>query len=110
MLTNYVAPSVCEYIADCNTYESAITILKELYVKPQNEIYARHVIATRRQEMNKSIDVYLQLLKVKAVILLLWQQNNIDSLALEMPLLMVLFKRNTAKTSRKHDINTGSSF
>ena len=84
MLTNYVAiyivnklcNKLCsktnyEYIADCNTYESAITILKELYVKPQNEIYARHVIATRRQEMNKSIDVYLQLLKVKAVILLL---------------------------------------
>ena len=35
LLINYVAPSVYEYIADCNTYESAITILKELYVKPQ---------------------------------------------------------------------------
>ena len=104
MLTNYVAPSVCEYIADCNTYESAVTILKELYVKPQNEIYARHVIATRRQEMNKSIDVYLQLLKR------LSEGRKVDSLTLEMPLLMVLFKRNTAKTSRKHDINTGSSF
>ena len=37
LLTNYVAPSVYEYIADCDTYESAITVLKELYVKPQNE-------------------------------------------------------------------------
>ena len=63
MLTNYVAPSVYEYIADCNTYESAITVLKELYVKPKNEIYARHVLATRRQETNESIDTYLQILK-----------------------------------------------
>ena len=63
LLTNYVAPSVDEYTADCNTYESAITVLKELYVKPQNEIYARHVLATRRQEMNESKDTYLQILK-----------------------------------------------
>ena len=63
MLTNYVAPSVYEYIADCNVYESAITDLKELYVKPQNEIYARHVLATHRQEINESIDVCLQILK-----------------------------------------------
>ena len=35
--TYCVAPSVYEYIADCDMYESAITVLKELYVKPQNE-------------------------------------------------------------------------
>ena len=28
------APSVYGYIADCDTYESAITVLKESYVKP----------------------------------------------------------------------------
>ena len=43
LLTNYIAPSVYEYIADCETYDSALTVLKELYVKPKNEIYARHV-------------------------------------------------------------------
>ena len=47
LLTNYVAPSVYEYIADCDKYESAITVLKELYVNiSQNEIYARCVLAT----------------------------------------------------------------
>ena len=63
LLTNYVAPSVCEYITDCDMYESAITVLKELHVKPQNEIYAQHVLATHRQEMSESIDIYLQILK-----------------------------------------------
>ena len=38
LLANYVAPSVCEYIADCNTYESAITILKELYVNHKMKV------------------------------------------------------------------------
>ena len=58
-----MVPSVYEHIADCNMYESTIIVLKELHVKPLNEIYARHVLATRRQEMNESIDVYLQILK-----------------------------------------------
>ena len=47
----------------CDMYESAITVLKELHVKPQNEIYAQHVLATHRQEMSESIDIYLQILK-----------------------------------------------
>ena len=48
LLTNYVASSLYEYIADCDMYESTIAVLKKLYVKPQNEIYARHVLTTRR--------------------------------------------------------------
>ena len=58
LLTNYVVPSVYEYITDWDIYKSVITVLKELYVKPQNEIYARH-----RKEMNESTDTYLQILK-----------------------------------------------
>ena len=63
LLTNYVAPSVYEYVADCDKYESAITVLQEGHVKPQNEIYARHVLTKRRQKMNKSMETYFQILK-----------------------------------------------
>ena len=62
-LTNYVAPNVYEYIAECTTYETAIETLEALYLKPTNEIYARHVLATRRQEAGESLDQYLQILK-----------------------------------------------
>ena len=62
-LTNYVAPNVYEYIAECTTYETAIETLEALYLKPTNEIYARHVLATRRQETGESLDQYLQVLK-----------------------------------------------
>ena len=62
-LTNYVAPNVYEYIAECTTYETAIETLEALYLKPTNEIYARHVLATRRQEAGESLDQYLQVLK-----------------------------------------------
>ena len=58
-LINYVAPNVYEYIAECTTYETAIETLEALYLKPTNEIYARHVLATRRQETGEYLDQYL---------------------------------------------------
>ena len=63
LLTNYVAPDVYKYIADCTTYTSAINTLKALYFKPKNEIYARHVLATRCQEDGQSLDEYIRVLK-----------------------------------------------
>ena len=34
-----------------------------LYVKPTNEIYARHILATKHQQPAETLDVYLQSLK-----------------------------------------------
>ena len=62
-LTNYIAPNVYEYIVDCATYEEAIKVLKGLYVKPTNEIYSRHLLATQKQEESESLDQYLQVLR-----------------------------------------------
>ena len=60
MLINHVAPSVSEYIAECETYDAAINVLKALHVKPKNEVFARHVLATCRQEAGETLDRYMQ--------------------------------------------------
>ena len=49
---------------ECADYESAIATLHDIYVKPTNEIYARHQLATRRQQVGESLDEYLQALKI----------------------------------------------
>lgn len=59
LLTNYVAPGVYTYIADTDSYADAFSALEKLYVKPKNVIYARHCLATRRQQSGESIDEYL---------------------------------------------------
>ena len=59
-LTNYVSPEVYVHIHDCAWYESAIETLKALYVKQKNEIYNRHVLASRRQREGESLDQYIQ--------------------------------------------------
>lgn len=64
LLTNYVAPRVYDYITDYETYEKAEAALTALYVKPKSEIFARHVLATRKQEPGESLDHFLQALKL----------------------------------------------
>ena len=60
ILTNYVSSSVYEYIAECTVYDAAISLLENLYVKPKNVIFARHLLATRKQDDGESLDHFLQ--------------------------------------------------
>lgn len=52
-LINCVGANVFELISECDTYDSAIDVLKRAYEKPPNEIFARHTLATRRQGPGK---------------------------------------------------------
>ena len=63
VLLSYVSPDVYELIGEAETYEEAINMLKTLYAKTPNEIFARHSIATRKQQTGESLDEYLQALK-----------------------------------------------
>ena len=63
VLTNHVSPRIYETISDCVTYADAISVLKSQYVKPTNEVFARHRLATRRQQSGETLDEYFQALK-----------------------------------------------
>ena len=64
VLTNYVSSEVYELFSELQTYDEAIALLKTLYDKSPNEIYARHALASRKQLPNETLDEYLQVLKV----------------------------------------------
>jgi transposase InsO family protein len=63
VLTNHVSASIYTVIADCSSYDDAIKALTEIYDKPKNEIFARHLLATRRQQSSETIDQFLQALR-----------------------------------------------
>lgn len=65
-LINFIGPSIYEYIADSTSYEEAIEALEAVFVKPKNEIFARHILSTKKQALGQSLDQYLQQLKVLA--------------------------------------------
>jgi hypothetical protein len=66
ILINFVVPDVFEIISDCSTYQSAVQALQSAYIKPTNEVYTRHLLATRKQQPGESFDEYLQALKLLA--------------------------------------------
>ena len=59
VLINFVAPQVYDYIKESETYNKAIQVLKALYVKTPNQIFARHLLATAKQEVEQSLDDFL---------------------------------------------------
>jgi len=62
-LINYVSHNVYEYIEECTSYESAIDVLEGVFVKTTNEIFARHLLATRRQKPGETLPEFLQELR-----------------------------------------------
>ena len=64
LLTAHLAPNVFRFIDSCTTYTAAINALQTLYVKPVNEIFARHLLASRVQQPGESLDQYLETLKI----------------------------------------------
>ena len=65
-LVNFVGPSVYELIAESANYEDALNTLEAVYDKPKNEVFARHLLSSCKQEQGQSLDQYLQKLKLLA--------------------------------------------
>jgi hypothetical protein len=66
LLINFISPTVYEYISDSPTYDNAIEVLTSLYVKPKNEIFTRHQLATRKQQPGETLDEFAQALRTLA--------------------------------------------
>ncbi|XP_076822232.1 uncharacterized protein LOC143468748 [Clavelina lepadiformis] len=64
ILTNFVSAEIFEFIEDCNTYDSAVEILQDLLVKKPNEIFARQLLATRKQQPSESPTQFMQTLQI----------------------------------------------
>lgn len=64
LLVNHLSPTLYTLINGCTDYVRAIQKLNDVFIKPPNEIYARHQLMKRSQQSGESIHQYLQALKV----------------------------------------------
>jgi len=64
MFFAFISADVYEMIEDCADYETALTKLKRVYVKSPNVIFARHALATRKQNPEESLQTFLNELLV----------------------------------------------
>ena len=47
------------YIEEASTYDTAITTLRDFFSKASNEVFARHLLATAKQESGHILDEFL---------------------------------------------------
>ena len=59
-LINCVSSAVFELIEESDSFDSAIKTLSNRYDKSPNVMFARHLLATRRQQSSESLDAFLQ--------------------------------------------------
>ena len=77
LLINFLSPTVYPYVEDHNTYDSALGALKAAYIKRKNDIFARHILATRKQQNGENLEQFLQALKIhKEIMDKLLKPNN----------------------------------
>ena len=55
----HIGTKTADVIEGCTSYEDAIKLLESAYVKPPSEIHARHLLHSRIQRPDESIDAYL---------------------------------------------------
>ena len=59
VLTAHLSAPIYKLINEETTYESTITALQNLFVKPKNKIYARHMLAIAKQDAGESVDKFI---------------------------------------------------
>jgi hypothetical protein len=64
ILINYLSPDIYRHVSEAKGFDAAIETLKKLYVKPKNETFARHLLATRKQGAGENIDQFYRALLI----------------------------------------------
>jgi len=64
LLSKFLTHVVNPYVEDCKTSETFLTEVKKVYVKKINDIFARRVLTTRRQEAGESLQQFFQAFKL----------------------------------------------
>jgi len=63
ILISLLHASVYAYIRDCETYGDAMACLGNTFLKPVNEVFARHRLNICQQKVGESLEEFLQKLK-----------------------------------------------
>ena len=63
ILVNHLSPDVYSYIQNCTNYDTAMTILNKTFLKPKNELHARHILSSRTQLSHESVRDYSRVLQ-----------------------------------------------
>jgi len=64
LLINFLSANNYAHISSTSTFEDAINILENIFVKPNHEIFARYLLLSRKQSSSETISQYLSALQL----------------------------------------------
>ncbi|XP_072365117.1 uncharacterized protein [Scyliorhinus torazame] len=64
VLHSRVSPEIYSLIEEAEEFPAASNLLKEIYIRPVNQVYARYQLATRRQILGESLDQFFNALTI----------------------------------------------
>ena len=64
LLFNNVSADIFSYISSQDSYSEAIKVLEDMYIRPQNTIFARFCLKDRKQGASESMDEYMRQLQI----------------------------------------------
>ena len=64
LLLHHISNPIYKCLSVCQNYDAAISTLDGMFIKKKNSIFARYLLATRRQKTEEGLELYLQNLKI----------------------------------------------
>ena len=64
LLLHHISTPIYKCLSECQNYDAAISTIDGIFVKKKDSIFARYLLATRRQGTEESLGLYLQNLKI----------------------------------------------
>ncbi|GAB1599994.1 uncharacterized protein LOC115215493, partial [Argonauta hians] len=62
-LISFLSPLAFEMVENCTDFKSAMDRLESVYVKKPNEVFARHLLATRKQRSDETLNDFFESLE-----------------------------------------------
>ncbi|GAB1600402.1 uncharacterized protein LOC115215493, partial [Argonauta hians] len=62
-LISFLSPLAFEMVENCTDFKSAMDRLESVYVKKPNEVFARHLLATRKQRPDETLNDFFESLE-----------------------------------------------
>ena len=66
VVRSFLSPDMYAYAAELDDYEAIVAALRQLYINQKNNVYARHLLVSRKHESTEQVSEYLQALRLLA--------------------------------------------
>ena len=66
VVRSFLSPEMYAYVEELDGYEAIVDALRQLYINRKNNVYARHLLVSRKEESTEQVSEYLQALRLLA--------------------------------------------